>query len=99
MEGIEFLYRENKIYNDAIATWGREAQMMKAAEELSEMAAAINRLMCCEVSGYRNHDEVLEELMLCQLRMLIDMPYEIYVEKLNALEEKIRKAREAHAEQ
>lgn len=103
MGGIEFLYRENKIYNDAIATWGREAQMMKAAEELSEMAAAINRLLCCEVSGYRNHDEVLEELkgeyadveiMLCQLRMLIDMPYEIYVEKLNALEEKIRKARE-----
>lgn len=103
MGGIEFLYREKKIYDDAIATWGREAQMMKAAEELSEMAAAINRLLCCEVSGYRNHDEVLEELkgeyadveiMLCQLRMLIDMPYEIYVEKVNALEEKIRKARE-----
>lgn len=85
---------EMGIYEDAVETWGREAQLMKAAEELSEMAAAINRLMCCEVSGYRNHDEVLEEIMLCQLRMLIDMPYEIYVEKLNALEEKIRKARE-----
>ena len=108
MGGIEFLYRENKIYNDAIATWGREAQMMKAAEELSEMAAAINRLLCCEASGYRSREEVMAELqgewadaeiMLNQLHVMLDMDDEVYIGKLEALEEKIRKAREAHAEQ
>ena len=106
MNEIEFIYREERIYCDAIATWGREAQLMKAAKELSELAAAINRLLCCEASGYRTREDVLAELqgeyadveiMLYQLRMLIVMPREIYVKKLNALEEKIKKARERNA--
>ena len=91
------------IYEDAIETWGREAQMLKAAEELCELAAAINRLLCCEKSGYRSHEEVLAELMgewadveimLNQLHVMIEMDDETYIGKLQALEEKIRKARE-----
>lgn len=54
---------EMGIYEAAIETWGRQAQMMKAAEELCELAAAINRLLCCEKSGYRSREDVLAELM------------------------------------
>lgn len=94
---------EMGIYEDAIETWGRQAQMMKAAEELSELAAAINRLLCCEKSGYRSREDVLAELMeewadveimLNQLHVMIEMDDETYIGKLQALEEKIRKARE-----
>ena len=99
---------EMGIYEAAIETWGRDAQMMKAAEELSELAAAINRMLCCEASGYRTREDVLAELMgewadveimLNQLHVMIEMDDETYIGKLQALEEKIRKAREAHADQ
>lgn len=108
MEEISMEQWEMGIYEDAVETWGREAQMMKAAEELSEMAAAINRLLCCEKSGYRSREEVMAELqgewcdaeiMLNQLHVMLGMDDEVYIGKLEALEEKIRKAREAHAEQ
>ena len=98
---------EMGIYEDAIETWGRQAQMMKAAEELCELAAAINRLLCCEESGYRTREDVLAELMgewadveimLNQLHVMIEMDEEVYIGKLEALQEKIRKAREAHAD-
>lgn len=94
---------EMGIYEDAVETWGREAQLMKAAEELSELAAAINRLLCCEKSGYRSREEVMAELqeewadveiMLNQLHVMIEMDDEVYIGKLEALKEKIRKARE-----
>ena len=94
---------EMGIYEDAVETWGREAQLMRAAEELSELAAAINRLLCCEKSGYRSREEVMPELqgagcdaeiMLYQLHVMLDMDNEVYIGKLEALEGKIRKARE-----
>lgn len=94
---------EMGIYEDAIETWGRQAQMMKAAEELCELAAAINRLLCCEASGYRTREDVLAELMgewadveimLNQLHVMIEMDEEVYIRKLESLEEKIKKARE-----
>lgn len=108
MEEISMEQWEMGIYEDAVETWGREAQLMKAAEELSELAAAINRLLFCEASGYRSREEVMAELqgewadaeiMLNQLHVMLDMDDEVYIGKLEALEEKIRKAREAHAEQ
>lgn len=94
---------EMGIYEDAIETWGRQAQMLKAAEELCELAAAINRLLCCEASGYRTREDVLAELMgewadveimLNQLHVMIEMDEEVYIRKLESLEEKIKKARE-----
>lgn len=94
---------EMGIYEDAIETWGRQAQMMKAAEELCELAAAINRLLCCEKSGYRSREEVMQELqgewcdveiMLNQLHVMIEMDEEVYIGKMEALQEKIKKARE-----
>ena len=108
MDEMQFEQWEMGIYEDAIETWGRQAQMMKAAEELCELAAAINRLLCCEATGYRSHEDVLAELMgewadveimLNQLHVMIEMDEEIYIGKLEALQEKIRKAREAHADQ
>ena len=108
MDDLQFEQWEMGIYEDAIETWGRQAQMLKAAEELCELAAAINRLLCCEESGYRSHDDVLAELMeewadveimLNQLHVMIEMDEEVYIRKLESLEEKIRKAREAHADQ
>lgn len=108
MDEISMEQWEMGIYEDAIETWGRQAQLMKAAEELSELAAAINRLLCCEKSGYRSREDVLAELMeewadveimLNQLHVMLDMDDEVYIGKLEALEEKIRKAREAHADQ
>ena len=107
MDEMQFEQWEMGVYEDAIETWGRDAQMMKAAEELSELAAAINRLLCCEKSGYRSREEVMAELMgewadveimLNQLHVMIEMDEEVYIGKLQALEEKIRKAREAHAD-
>ena len=106
MDEMQFEQWEMGIYEDAIETWGREAQMMKAAEELSELAAAINRLLCCEESGYRSQEEVMqelmgewcdEEIMLNQLHVMIEMDEEVYIGKLESLEEKIRKAREINA--
>ena len=97
---------EMGIYEDAIETWGRQAQMLKAAEELCELAAAINRLLCCEASGYRSREDVLAELMeewadveimLNQLHVMIKMDEEVYIRKLESLEEKIKKARERNA--
>ena len=94
---------EMDMYEEAIETWGREAQLMKTAEELSELAAAINRLLCCEKSGYRSREEVMAELqgelcdaeiMLNQLHVMLELDDEVYIGKLEALEEKIRKARE-----
>lgn len=108
MDEITMEQWEMGIYEDAVETWGREAQLMKAAEELSELAAAINRLLCCEASGYRSREDVLAELMeecadveimLNQLHVMIEMDDETYIGKLEALEGKIRKAREAHADQ
>lgn len=107
MDEISMEQWEMGIYEDAIETWGRQAQMMKAAEELCELAAAINRLLCCEASGYRSHEDVLAELMgewadaeimLNQLHVMIEMDEEVYIRKLESLQEKIRKAREAHAD-
>lgn len=103
MEEISMEQWEMGIYEDAVETWGREAQLMKAAEELSELAAAINRLLCCEASGYRSREEVMAELqeewadveiMLNQLHVMIEMDDETYIGKLQALEGKIRKKRE-----
>lgn len=108
MDEMQFEQWEMGIYEDAIETWGRKAQMMKAAEELCELAAAINRLLCCEASGYRSREEVMAELqgewadaeiMLNQLHVMIEMDEEVYIRKLESLQEKIRKAREAHADQ
>lgn len=108
MDEMKFEQWEMGIYEDAIETWGRKAQMMKAAEELCELAAAINRLLCCEASGYRSREEVMAELqgewadaeiMLNQLHVMIEMDEEVYIRKLESLQEKIRKAREAHADQ
>ncbi len=101
MDEMQFGQWEMGIYEDAIETWGRQAQMMKAAEELCELAAAINRLLCCEASGYRSREEVMAELqgewcdaeiMLNQLHVMIEMEEEVYIGKLESLEEKIRKA-------
>ena len=103
MDEITMEQWEMGIYEDAIETWGRQAQMMKAAEELCELAAAINRLLCCEASGYRTREDVLAELMgewadveimLNQLHVMIEMDEEVYIRKLESLEEKIKKARE-----
>ena len=103
MDEITMEQWEMGIYEDAIETWGREAQLMKVAEELSELAAAINRLLCCEASGYRSREEVMDELMgewadaeimLNQLHGMLEMDDEVYIGKLEALEDKIRKARE-----
>ena len=107
MDDLQFEQWEMGIYEDAIETWGRKAQMMKAAEELCELAAAINRLLCCEASGYRSREEVMAELqgewadaeiMLNQLHVMIEMDEEVYTGKLEALHEKIKQAREAHAD-
>ena len=103
MDEITMEQWEMGSYEAAIETWGREAQLMKTAEELSELAAAINRLLCCEKSGYRSREEVIKELMgewadaeimLNQLHGMLDMDDEVYIGKLEALEKKIRKARE-----
>ena len=107
MDEMQFEQWEMGIYENAVETWGREAQLMKTAEELSELAAAINRLLCCEASGYRSREEVMAELqgewcdaeiMLNQLHVMLDMDDEVYIGKLEALEEKIRKAREQENE-
>ena len=43
MDEMQFEQWEMGVYEDAIETWGREAQLMKAAEELSELAAMEGR--------------------------------------------------------
>ncbi|MFB6237541.1 MAG: hypothetical protein ABEH81_04135 [Halopenitus sp.] len=54
--------------------WGRDAQINKAAEECSELSAALNRML----NGQQDRDELLREyvdarLMLWQLELLFDV--------------------------
>lgn len=77
------LLEERTVLKTAIDTNGAEAQSMKAAEELCELAAALMRLRCLIRTGAANEaihkewDHVVEEIadaevMLKQMRMIYD---------------------------
>ena len=79
---------EQEIYREAIRRWGPNAQTSKAAEELCELAAALNRYLSQIYAheGEADYDELgrlLEaiaeemadaEIMLQQLRMIFGGP-------------------------
>lgn len=57
--------RRRRAYNDAQVSWGREAQMNKAAEEFSKLAAALNR----DLIGQQDPDELLKEVADARLML------------------------------
>jgi hypothetical protein len=62
---------ESNLRKQADRSWGREAQINKAAEELAELTAALNR----DLNGQQDREELLEELvdarvMLWQLELM-----------------------------
>lgn len=50
--------RRQRAYADAEQSWGKDAQIIKAAEELSELSAALNR----HLNGQQDRDELLQEM-------------------------------------
>ena len=75
VEGSDFFHWDDAVrsdeaieaYYDAIRQWGTEAQYNKAAEESSEFAAAINRMLNPE----SDRDDVLGELI--DVRLILEV--------------------------
>jgi NTP pyrophosphatase (non-canonical NTP hydrolase) len=62
---------DSNLRKQADRSWGKEAQIDKAAEEFAELAAALNR----DLNGQQDREELLEELvdarvMLWQLELM-----------------------------
>lgn len=97
---------EMALYERAVEVYGEEAQMIKAAEELSELAAALNKLAISLIWGIGDQEELEEKMrgewadvsvMLGQLHVIFGDNAEMEMEKLEALEKRldIREAVEA----
>jgi hypothetical protein len=65
--------RRRRLYTDARSSWGLEAQINKAAEEFSELAAALNR----DLNGQQDPDELLNEMEDARL-MLEQLEHSLY---------------------
>lgn len=97
---------EMDLYERAVEVYGEEAQMIKAAEELSELAAVLNKLAISLIWGIGDRSELEEKMrgewadvsvMLGQLHVIFGDNAEMEMEKLEALEKRldIREAVEA----
>lgn len=83
---------ESDLRDRAERSWGRDAQINKAAEEFSELSAALNR----ELNNQQPRDELLEEyadarIMLWQLELMFseDELEQALEQALDDLEERL----------
>lgn len=86
---------EMDLYERAVEVYGDKAQMIKAAEELSELAAALNKLAISLIWGIGDQEELEEKMrgewadvsvMLGQLHVIFGDNAEMEMEKLEALD-------------
>ena len=78
---------ELSVFQRAIATWGEDAQMKMVLEEMSELQKEICKLW----RGKDNRDAIAEEvadveIMLDQLKLMLDIPYEVEQHRQNKLQ-------------
>lgn len=87
----------NEIFNDAIRLWGEESQAMMLIEEMAELIKAICKALNRSKKDIENlHEELVDvEICLGQARRIFKLDdnkrNKIRAEKLNRLEEKIKK--------
>ena len=89
---------EMDLYERAVEVYGDKAQIIKAAEELSELSAALNKLTISLIWGIGDRTELEEKMrgewadvsvMLGQLHVIFGDNAEMEMEKLEALEERL----------
>ena len=78
---------ELSVFQRAIATWGDDAQMKMVLEEMSELQKEI----CKMWRGKDNRGAIAEEvadveIMLDQLKLMLDIPYEVEQHRQNKLQ-------------
>lgn len=97
--------REGKILKSAIKTWGEEAQIVVAIEEMSELTKALSKYLRYYVAEQQgDHGQIVADIreemadvgiMLNQMELIFGDPTEEEILKLLRLEQHI----EAEAEQ
>lgn len=89
---------EMDLYERAVEVYGDKAQIIKVAEELSELSAALNKLTISLIWGIGDRTELEEKMrgewadvsvMLGQLHVIFGDNAEMEMEKLEALEERL----------
>lgn len=78
---------EMSLLQRAIAKWGKDAQMKMVLEEMSELQKEI----CKMWRGKDNRDAIAEEvadveIMLDQLKLMLDIPYQVEQHRQNKLQ-------------
>lgn len=96
--------REAKILEGAIKTWGEEAQIVVAIEELSELTKALTKWLRYYLTSHGDYEQIVADIreemadvgiMLNQLCLIFGDPTEEEILKLLRLEQRI----EAEADQ
>ena len=81
------MMHEMSLLQRAIAKWGKDAQMKMVLEEMSELQKEI----CKMWRGKDNRDAIAEEvadveIMLDQLKLMLDIPYQVEQHRQNKLQ-------------
>lgn len=81
------MMREMSLLQRAIAKYGKDAQMKMVLEEMSELQKEICKLW----RGKDNRDAIAEEvadveIMLDQLKLMLDIPYQVEQHRQNKLQ-------------
>ena len=81
------MMHEMSLLQRAIAKWGKDAQMKMVLEEMSELQKEI----CKMWRGKDNRDAIAEEvadveIMLEQLKLMLDIPYQVEQHRQNKLQ-------------
>lgn len=81
------MMHEMSLLQRAIAKYGKDAQMKMVLEEMSELQKEIRKLW----RGKDNRDAIAEEvadveIMLDQLKLMLDIPYQVEQHRQNKLQ-------------
>ena len=81
------MMHEMSLLQRAISKWGEDAQMKMVLEEMSELQKEI----CKMWRGKDNRDAIAEEvadveIMLDQLKLMLDIPYQVEQHRQNKLQ-------------
>lgn len=90
--------REGKILEAAIETWGEEAQIVVAIEEMSELTKALFKYLRYYLTEQGNHGQIVADIreemadvgiMLNQMALIFGDPTDQEILKLLRLEQRI----------
>lgn len=90
--------REGKILEDAIKTWGEEAQIIVAIEEMSELTKALSKYLRYYLTEQGSYQQIIADIreemadvgiMLNQMALIFGDPTDQEILKLLRLEQRI----------